>query len=271
MIVTRATPLAPSLALALALALALGGGGAAGCVRTHAAAEHTGPHWSYSGAEGPSAWGDIAPEYALCKTGAAQSPIDIPAIVDKAALPFALRYEAIPLRIRNNGHTVQVDGAPEATITLGPAETDRYELQQLHFHSPSEHSRSGQAFELEMHLVHKSAAGGIAVIAVLFKKGQEQAALAPILDNAPALPGEPREVKGVKVDLAGLVGDTSAFTEYTGSLTAPPCTEGVSWIVMSRIQEASAAQIKKLREIMHDATNRPVQPIAGRQILEARH
>jgi carbonic anhydrase len=255
----------------LALPVALTCATALGCGQPHAAVEHAGPHWSYSGAEGPAAWGDIAPEYARCKTGSAQSPIDIPAILGKAKLPpIALHYPAIPLRIRHNGHTILVDGTKDASLSLGPTDADRYELAQLHFHSPSEHTIAGQVFELEMHLVHKNSTGSLLVLAVLFKKGTEQAALAPILAHAPAGPSEPTEVKGVKVDLAALVPQTLDYIQYSGSLTTPPCTEGVTWLVLSSVQEASAAQIARVHEILHDATSRPVQPISGRQILDSR-
>jgi carbonic anhydrase len=238
---------------------------ALGCGPAQPAAEPAGPSWSYSDSEG---WGNIAPEYAACKTGTAQSPIDIPSLVNKAKLaPLALSYDSLPLRVKNDGHTIRVEGGKTSTLTLGSSPAEHYELAQLHFHSPSEHTIAGQAFELEMHLVHKNATGGIAVLAVLFKKGKEQPGLSAILDTAPMEPKTTKEATGVRLDPTTLLPDTSDYVTYTGSLTAPPCTEGVTWLVLSATQDASPEQIKKLRDLLRVATNRPVQPVAGRQIL----
>jgi carbonic anhydrase len=262
---SRRAPIASSLSI-LGLALS----GVAGCGASPSGPQHAGPPWSYSENGGPAAWGDIDPAYALCKSGSEQSPIDVPLVVAKAKLaPLALHYEPFPMRIRNDGHTVRVEGTKEATLTIGDGPADRYELQQLHFHSPSEHTIGGQAFELEMHLVHKNAQGQLAVLGVLFKKGRESAALGAILDHAPEqVSTTSADVGGVRVDPAALVPDTSSYVRYTGSLTAPPCTEGVEWLLVSAVKEASPAQIAKLRGILKVATNRPVQPLAGRQILQ---
>jgi carbonic anhydrase len=260
------------LARTTALALTLAVLGCGGAPSPEAGPHPAAPHWSYTGAEGPSAWGDLAPAYALCKTGTKQSPIDIPRVADKGQLPaITFEYQPVPLQIRNNGHTVQVDNTTASKIVVGPAATDRYDLVQFHFHSPAEHTVAGEAFDLEMHLVHKNAAGDLAVVGVLFKKGKESPGLAPIFLNAPiGVSADAQAVSGVTVDLTRIVPMGAGYHRYSGSLTAPPCTEGVTWFVVAPIQEASDAQIARLREILHGATNRPVQPLGGRQVLEFR-
>jgi carbonic anhydrase len=162
-----------------------------------------------------------------------------------------------------------VDNRSDSSITAGPASDDHYQLAQFHFHSPSEHTVNGRSFDMEMHLVHKNASGGIAVVAVLIAKGHESALLARVLEAVQAAPSEDvREVSGVNVDLAELVPAGAAHYAYTGSLTAPPCTEGVRWFVLEPVQEAGEQQIARFREMMHGPNNRPVQPLGTRRVLE---
>jgi carbonic anhydrase len=225
------------------------------------------PHWTYGGEEGPAKWGDLAPEYATCKTGASQMPIDFVTKkieVDRALTPLAFDYRALPLQIFNNGHTVQVASTRPASVTVGG---EVWKLAQFHFHSPSEHTVDGKATDLEVHFVHKNDKGEILVVGLFLNKGKENKRLAAVFDNAPAEVGkEPRPVDGVEVDIAGLVPPKARYYTYTGSLTTPPCTEGVRWIVLAPIGEASEAQIKKLRDATHGDTNRPVQPLGARQV-----
>jgi carbonic anhydrase len=261
MIVALATGLYRRLPVATALLLT--------CCGTPTASH--GPHWGYTGDEGPTRWGDLAPEFSSCKTGTHQSPVDLRAGADKSAptLALAFAYEPVPLRVRNNGHTLQVDDTSSSAITLGPAPEDRYKLVQLHFHSPSEHTLRGQAFDMEAHLVHKNPAGTLAVVGVWIVKGRESALLARVLENAPgAASDEPRVVGGVAVDLAELVGGNATHFAYAGSLTTPPCTEGVRWFVSQAVHEASDAQIARFVALMHGPNNRPLWPIGTRQVQE---
>lgn len=218
--------------------------------------------FAYEGERGPEHWGDLAPEYATCKTGAAQSPIDLPIRVPKGKLsPIAFHYGAEPLRVVNNGHTLEVPTAPGGlAIVVGPSPSDRYELVGFHVHSPAEHTLRGQRFAMEMHLVHRNAEGKLAVVGVLFKKGKAHPALAPILAGAPTEPSDtPKEVAGATVDPSAFLPATKGYIRYDGSLTTPPCAEGVTWFVMTTPQEISEAQVHAIQERTDGPTNRPTQ------------
>jgi carbonic anhydrase len=236
----------------------------------HAAQHGAAPHWAYAGEGGPPAWGQLAPGFAACKTGQAQTPIDLHASAPKGKLsPIAFDYKPAPLLVRNNGHTIQVDNTAPSSIVVGPAPDDKYDLAQFHFHTPSEHSVDGKLYDGELHFVHKNAAGKLAVVGVLLKKGAENPILAPIWKAAPAeLTPDAVPVAGVTIDIAKLLPAQRGYFTYSGSLTTPPCTEGVRWFVLAQPQEISEAQLTRFRELTHGPTNRPVQPDNGRQVQQ---
>jgi len=235
------------------------------------AEEHHAPHWTYGGESGAPHWGELAPEWATCKTGVSQSPIDI---VSKSAeadakLPkLAFEYGKLPLSILNNGHTVQVPNSTKAEIKVGD---HAYQLAQFHMHSPSEHLVDGKPLDLELHLVHKDASGALTVVGLLFKKGKENEALKSVFANAPAeVTTEAKPVEKAELDLTKLLPKKHNFYNYSGSLTTPPCTEGVNWIVMETVGEVSEAQIAKFREVTHGDTIRPAQPLGARKVLRTK-
>jgi carbonic anhydrase len=230
------------------------------------------PHWGYHGEHGPNHWGDLSPEWSLCKTGTSQTPIDIvvkDAVKSKDLKPLELAYKPLPLTVQNNGHTVVVN-AP-AGNTLGAA-GDKWELAQFHFHSPSEHMVDGKPMDAELHLVHKNAKGELAVVGVLLKKGKENKALAAVFDNLPeppekgADPAAPKAIEGKTIDLMPLLPKKAGYYSYSGSLTTPPCTENVSWIVLAPTAEISEAQLDKFKKATHGDTNRPIQPMGSRKV-----
>jgi carbonic anhydrase len=251
--------------------------GAAAChhsaavAHTPAPAAHA-PHWSYEGAADPSHWAQLSPEFASCGIGHEQSPIDI---VTSAAVPLhsgtsgfdPVRFgptaqQAVPVDIVNNGHTIQVDSVGSGSLLIG---SERYVLQQLHFHSPSEHTVEGRSYPLEAHFVHKSAGGKLAVIGVLFEEGAENPALVPFWKSLPKSAGAPVDLGHGGVSVGALLPARHDVYRYAGSLTTPPCSEAVKWLVMEDRVRASAAQIEAFRAIIH-ANNRPVQPLAGRHV-----
>jgi carbonic anhydrase len=224
------------------------------------------PHWGYSGDEGPERWADLDPTYALCKTGTAQSPIDLPPSPSRQGpAPERPHWEPVPLRVTNNGHAIQVDDtAPSSFVVDGVS----YRLAQFHFHSPAEHSIGGRTFDVEMHLVHKSDTGKLLVVGLLFATGSENTVLAPIWSVLPGL-GEPPAVVGATVDISSLLPKSPRYLRYDGSLTTPPCTEGVQWLVAvpdSSLQ-MSAEQITKLRGRTRPETNRPRQAMGSREVV----
>lgn len=220
-------------------------------------------HWSYEGEAGPENWGNLSPDFKLCGTGKAQTPIDIPssAVVNPADIKF--NYQPSAVNILNNGHTIQVNYDPNSSIEVGGK---TYNLKQFHFHTPSEHTRDGTHTDLEMHLVHQAADGQLAVVGVMIKKGAENAAFKPVFDNLPAQEQEAKAVPGAMVNSADLLPSTRTYYRYEGSLTTPPCSEGVQWLVMNTPIELSDAQVGAFQAIFKmDA--RPIQPLNGRSFL----
>jgi carbonic anhydrase len=185
--------------------------------------------------------------------------VDLGTALKPAAGPLSVHYRETPLQIVNNSHTIQVDYAPGSYAELGGK---RYDLAQFHFHSPSEHTVAGKHFDMEAHLVHRDTEGKLAVVGVFLKKGQELAALKGVWENLPKSEAE-KTVAGVTADATALLPAHRAYYSYSGSLTTPPCSEGVSWFVIAEPVEVSAEQIEAFRAIV-SRNARPVQPLNGR-------
>jgi carbonic anhydrase len=234
------------------------------------AAEHHLPHWTYAGDTGPSHWSELSSEWASCKTGTAQSPIDLAksTTVDPKLSKLELSYGKLPLSVFNNGHTIQVPNSTPASLKV---EGHVYQLVQLHMHSPSEHLVDGKPLALELHLVHKDSSGALAVVGLLFNKGRESEALKAVFANAPSeVSAEAKAVTGAELDLGKLLPKSLAYYAYSGSLTTPPCSEGVSWFVLESVGELSEAQLAKFREVTHGDTSRPAQPLGARKLARSK-
>jgi carbonic anhydrase len=223
--------------------------------------------WSYTGEGAPDKWGDLAPSFALCKDGKAQTPIDISSKLPKSPTLEGLvfQYPTIPLAIFNNGHTVEVPNPGPAAVAEG---SKKWNLLQFHFHAPSEHTLDGKQYDAEVHFVHANDKGELAVVGVFVKKGKENAALKAVFVNAPSEIGtDPKPVAGATVDLKAVLPAKPSYFTYDGSLTVPPCTEGVTWFLLKAPIEASVEQIAEFHEVTHGDTDRPVQPLNGRTVL----
>lgn len=211
------------------------------------------PHWSYEGATGPEHWGDLSPEFKVCQLGKQQTPIDLSSATTGEA-SIAVDYRPVPLRLVNNGHTVQAAACPDCAITI---DGTRYDLAQFHFHHPSEHLVDGEAFDMEAHLVHRSAEGSLAVVGVFMKAGAHNDALAALFDHLPQ--DEGREVLAAdRFDPAALLPASRSGFRYMGSLTTPPCSEGLVWTVFREPIEVSPEQIRKFASLFPNNA-RPVQ------------
>lgn len=225
------------------------------------------PHWSYSGENGPKHWGDIAADDAVCGNGKNQSPINLATGTAMASKDgnFKINYESGAVALLNNGHTVQVDVADAADTVM--FESTSYTLAQFHFHVPSEHTLDGQHYPLEIHFVNKDASGHIAVVGVLVQAGKENKLLAPVFSTLPltTTPAGAHAGNPVQIDIAAVLPKDHKAYVYTGSLTTPPCTEGVHWIVLAQPVEMSSAQIDAFRKIFHD-NHRPLQKINAREV-----
>lgn len=229
------------------------------------------PHWGYDGEHGPEHWGGLAAEFALCGTGRSQSPIDIVATEASTLAALSVAYGPATLAIVhqehvadevNTGHSIQVNYAGADTLTVGD---EQFPLVQYHFHSPSEHTVNGRHFPMEMHLVHKSGGGKLAVLGVLIDEGAANPAFEPLLANLPDEKGETVHLEHVTVDVDQLLPQVHTTYRYEGSLTTPPCSEGVKWFVMTTPIELSPEQITQFRAVLR-GNNRPVQPLNGRTV-----
>ncbi len=230
-----------------------------------AADEHSAqPHWGYTGDTGPTHWGELSPDYAACAQGKRQSPVNI-THADHAKLPIIeFDYKPSALDIINNGHTIESDYEPGSSITI---DGKTYNLVQFHFHHVSENTLNGKHFPLEGHLVHKSADGKLAVVAVFFDEGRENPAIATAWANMPKTEGKENKPIGVKINASQLLPDDREYFTFQGSLTTPPCTEGVTWLVMAHKMTVSKEQIAAFAAL--DPNDyRPVQPLNGRKIVE---
>lgn len=230
---------------------------------THAV-ESTPPDWEYKGKNGPAAWGDIAPDFAECKLGKEQSPIDIHNAKKGALAPLAFAYHATAAEEVNNGHTIQINLADAGTLMLDGVP---YKLVQFHFHTPSEEHINGKAYPLVAHLVHKNAEGKLAVVAIMLKEGKANAALKPVFDALPQAVGKKSTLAG-NFNITGMLPAQQGYYKYTGSLTTPPCSEGVRWEVLKQPIEVSKAQIQAFRKL-YKLNARPVQPLNGRKVQQS--
>lgn len=226
-----------------------------------AQAAGTAAHWEYKGKAGAAHWGELEQDFAACKLGKAQSPIDIRHEKAGAPAPIGFGYTAGEADIVNTGHTVQVNLPHGGTAHLASGD---YQLVQLHFHTPSEERIHGKRYPLVAHLVHKNAAGELAVVAVLFKEGKENTALKPVFAELPAHEGDHRAIAG-EFDAGALLPAGHGYYAYMGSLTTPPCSEGVHWQVMKEPVDISKAQLSAFRKL-YPMNARPVQPLNGRVV-----
>jgi carbonic anhydrase len=243
----------------IAVIPALAGGCRSGKAKVTASRSTSTPLWSYTGDTGPDRWGSLSPEYRLCAAGKKQSPIDIAGTVDADLPNVAIKYYPAAVDIINNGNAVQVNYPSGSFITIG---STRYNLLQFHFHSPSEHTINGQHADAEMHLVHQSKAGQLAVISVMLNEGEHNPEFDPVWSHLPQKPGKAVRHNDV-VDARKLLPADARSYRYEGSLTTPPGTEGVSWFIMTEPVAISADQLAEFRRI-YSGNNRPTQSRNGR-------
>ncbi len=221
-------------------------------------------HWDYLGPAGPESWGGLKPEFSLCKTGQRQSPIDIRGGLAVDLEPVRFDYQPANFGVIDNGHTVQVNLEPGNFIEVGGK---RFELQQFHFHRPSEERIDGRQFEMSVHLVHKDEHGKLAVVALLFDKGPGHPVVQKVWANLPLERNELAPAR-VPLEIGDLLPADRRYYTYMGSLTTPPCSEGVQWIVMRHPVTLTPEQIDIFARI-YPMNARPLQSASGRRILQS--
>jgi len=223
-------------------------------------------HWGYHGETGPAHWGDLSADFHMCKDGKSQTPIDIVGAVsaDQPALTF--NYENTTLSVINNGHTIKANYSEGSSISV---DGETYQLLQFHFHSLSENKVEGQYFPLEAHLVHKSAAGKLAVVGVLFEEGTANPLLDRLWGYTPSKVNSTTTVATASINVSDLLPANADYYGFTGSLTTPPCSEGVKWMVLQNPITVSSTQIAKFRSFFNDMeTKRPIQAMNGRVVYK---
>ena len=219
--------------------------------------------WGYTGDIGPAKWGSLSEAFETCRDGREQSPIDIVGSQSRDLPGIEFSYEQSPLSILNNGHTIEVEYDEGSTISV---DGRRYGLAQFHCHAPSEHQVDGTRYAAEIHLVHRDANDAIAVVGLLVEQGAENQALASAWEHLPAKENTAEPVEGEAVDAEPLLPRERSYYSYPGSLTTPPCTEQVRWLIMTEPIQMSSDQLDALTEIVQ-MNNRPPQPLGERRIL----
>jgi carbonic anhydrase len=221
-------------------------------------------HWSYGGAGGPEQWGQMNPEFSTCSSGTRQSPIDIRSGVRVDLEPIQFDYRATGFRVVDNGHTIQVnlDGGNSIEV-----QGRRYDLLQFHFHRPSEERIDGRQFDMVAHLVHKDPEGRLAVVAVLLDRGSAHPLVQTIWNNLPLEKGSEVAVRST-LDMNHLLPADRRYFTYMGSLTTPPCSEGVLWMVMQQPVPIATDQIGVFSRL-YPMNARPIQSAAGRLIKQS--
>ncbi len=221
-------------------------------------------HWTYEGDEGPEHWGEISADFAACKMGALQSPINIDSKSAQKgdSSPIEFHYNAMSNpEVVNNGHTIQINYAPGSYAVIGGK---RYNLIQFHFHAPSEETINGKHGDLNVHLVHKSDDGKLAVVGVLMNRGSENRVLSIVSAAFPRTQG--KQSAAGEINAADLLPANRAHFNFQGSLTTPPCSEGVNWNVMENPVTISESQLKAYTAI-YPHTARPTQPLNNRKVI----
>lgn len=230
--------------------------------------------WGYHGAIGPVRWAELDPEFERCGNGRNQSPIDlsdaelkqntfVKRVTGQESLHINVEARARTMDLLDNGHTIQISSDASMGLML---DGDVYSLVQFHFHAPSEHTLNGQQLPLEVHFVMSNANGELAVIGELYEIGSADPAFDPIVGALPSGPGEARHLEDLALELSELKPFPEQYFAYSGSLTTPPCSEGVHWLIMAEVASLSKAQLTEIADHLHDNA-RPVQPRNGRDLL----
>jgi carbonic anhydrase len=221
-------------------------------------------HWSYGGEGGPEAWGQLKPEFATCATGSRQSPIDIRSGVKVDLEPIQFDYRPTGFSVVDNGHTIQVNLGGGNSIEV---QGRRFDLLQFHFHRPSEERVNGRQFDMVAHLVHKDPEGRLAVVAVLLDRGSVQPLVQTIWNNLPLEKGTEQVVRS-ELDMNQLLPADRRYFTYMGSLTTPPCSEGVLWMVLQQPVPVATEQVNVFSRL-YPMNARPIQQAGGRLIKQS--
>lgn len=219
------------------------------------------PQWGYVGEGATAHWAELDPAYRLCKDGLAQSPVNIARFLQEEGLPLSAEYSPVPLSILNDGRTIKVNFEAGGAFGFGG---EHYNAMWADFHTPSEHYFDGAPYPMEAHVFHKGDDGRIVALAVMMKIGRENEAIEKIWSNV-AASGAVQKVDGVQVSVSDLLPAELDYYSYKGSLTTPPCHEGLQWFVLKKPIEISERQLRAFQSVF-PVNARPVQPLNTRVI-----
>lgn len=221
------------------------------------------PEWGYWGPGAPNNWGSLSPEFALCATGTQQSPIDIKGYVEDPDAPaLQFNYGLDASEVNHNGKIAHVEYGEGNLLTAG---TNTYQLASMHIHVHAEHQVDGQLFPAEMHLVHRREDGALGVVGQIYRLGDPDPMVQALIDAYPD-PGQTRHF-GFRLNAADFVPADSGYYAYYGSLTTPPCSEGVSWFVLREIKTVSQEQVNRIAALHNGFNHRPIQARNGRSVV----
>jgi len=219
--------------------------------------------WSYDGKEGPEHWGKLSEEFSMCSAGSTQSPIDIEESLDANLKPLKLLQKFPAKEILQTNHSIQLNFRDGNIVAI---DNITFKLKQANFHTPSEHSIQGKSFPLEAQFLHSDIKGNMAIVAVLFREGRPNPGLEKVLKQ---LPNESNKAVTLKSRLLAseMMPSNQDYYRFSGSLTSPPCTEGIRWILIKTPMTASKEQIDALAALTQH-NNRPLQALNGRLIVD---
>ena len=220
-------------------------------------------HWGYSGHQGPENWAKLSADNYPC-SGKNQSPVNLSGFVESQLSPIVFNYNNGGHEILNNGHTVQVNYEKGSNIKI---DDNTFNLLQFHFHAPSENHINGKSYPLEAHLVHADKNGNLAVVAIMFAAGSENKELKKAWSMMPKHAGD-KYALSITIDINQILPKQRDYYRFNGSLTTPPCSEGVRWLVMKQVVTVSKKQIDAFKHVLHEPNNRPLQPINARIIIK---
>ncbi|MGB1226905.1 MAG: carbonic anhydrase [Poseidonibacter sp.] len=225
--------------------------------------ETKGAPWGYNEDLGPKEWANLDEKYRMCEDGLNQSPINITSTIDAVLNPLTFQGTGKASSFENNGHSVKVSFSGSNSLSI---DNTKYNLKQIHFHTPSENQIDGKSYPMEAHLVHSDNAGNLAVVAVMFEVGEDNMVINKLLRNLPENEGEKNQLKS---EILGydLLPEIKDYYRFNGSLTTPPCTEGVKWFVLKDTVSISKSQLADFEAVM-PTNNRPIQDINSRLILD---
>jgi carbonic anhydrase len=222
-----------------------------------------GVHWGYEGQEAPENWGQLATEYQICQTGKNQSPINISHVQHAKLDKIVINYGQIDVNIVNNGHTIQVSENDNSDYII--LDDEKYTLNQFHFHAPSENQIEGKTFPVEGHFVHTDKSGNLMVLAIMFEEGATNPTVDKLFSILDDEENHPNNFENL--DIISFLPAQKHYYRFSGSLTTPPCSEGVIWNIMAQPMTLSKTQIDQFKKAFKHHNNRPIQPLNGRLIV----